>query len=551
MSADRLVDSHVCGVCGGNLVVMLQRPPGSFHAEYGYRCVNNCDQTRSPQKRGGLLQRYAEGKLSLGDSNTVKEKLEAIMADKELRPVSERFTDIVIREFSGLTGQKVELTDLQKKLAQHLFIKVDQSLRSFESKRKAAALPFIWNNINLDKMALDAIYRIDLGLDALIPNHIHPVPYLNERLGKYDIDLRIGYAGQDYIHRRFALDPPVNVIYELVYETDVFRPIKCPDGSSEFEFKITQPFNRGNIVGGFGYVLYDDKRRNVLVLVSEDDFVKSQSKARSNEFWDNYPTEMRYKTLVHRTTNHIPLDPVKTNRSFSFNKIREEESTVIDGEFHEIAPLASLDSAPPVTQPAQAPPPKREPTPPTSATPPTEEDGTARMRASMVEITRKYLGADAYETVLLPEIQKRGKNDLTDMDSAELTALNKWLTDLITEKTEPKRTPRRTAKPKEATKPAQDPQPGEPKTEPKAEETKSAKPAPSDQVRALVVEMQTKKFSNDDIKKLLHESTGKKAGWDNNDAPKIRAAIDAKEQKSQAQTEDDIERFLREQNGQS
>ncbi len=484
------------------------------------------------------------------------------MTDKELRPVSERFTNIVIREFSGVTGQKVELSDFQKKLAQHLFIKVDQALRSFESKRKAAALPFVWNNINLDKLALDAIYRIDLGLDALIPNHIHPVPYMDDRLGKYSMDLRIGYAGQDYVHRRFALDPPVNVIYELVYETDEFRPIKTTDGVSQFEFQITQPFSRGNVIGGFGYVVYEDPRRNLLVLVPEDDFNKSQSKARSQEFWENYPTEMRYKTLVHRTTSHIPLDPQKTNQSPSFNKIREE-SKAIEGDFTEIDLLDSGQEP----QPAQSPPPKREldPTPPAASAEPEKketevfvDDSTARTRASIIEMAKKHFGPDAFESVIMPEVLRCGHPDFLALDASQLHGLNKWLAEQVAAK-DPKKARRKPEKPetpKTETATTGAEASGGNKTETptpirtaKSETPKPDKAAPADQVKRLVQEMREKNYTNEDIKKLLHAATNKTAGWDNSDAPAIRQVFEKKEQSAQVQTEDEIEAFLRKENG--
>src|SRR5690606_12867086 len=117
-----------------------------------------------------------------------------------------------------------------KALAQHLFLKVNNVLKDLETKRlnatKPYGTPYTWQNVNMRKMAVDAVHRVQLGLDALIPNHIHPVPYFNKREGKYDIDLRVGYVGQAYYRVKTAVEEPLDVVYGLVYSTDRFVPIK-------------------------------------------------------------------------------------------------------------------------------------------------------------------------------------------------------------------------------------------------------------------------------------------------------------------------------------
>src|SRR5208337_22006 len=105
--------------------------------------------------------------------------------------LSEQFTKAVITEIGS--GQAIAFSPHQKKLAQHLFVKIDASLQSLELKRmqnpqKRDNTPITWENVNMGKLATDAAYRIDLGLDALIPNHIHVIPYFNGRLKKYDLD---------------------------------------------------------------------------------------------------------------------------------------------------------------------------------------------------------------------------------------------------------------------------------------------------------------------------------------------------------------------------
>jgi recombination protein RecT len=247
---------------------------------------------------------------------------------KSTETVSERFTSVIIREFSGAVG-KLEMTPYQKRLAQHLFIKIDQSLKEMEKKRAdkdKEGVPIVWININLEKLAIDAVHRIELGLDALIPNHISPIPYLNSRTKKYDLDLRIGYSGKDYYRRQMSTTPPKDIVYELVHKNDVFRPIMASlkNPIESYEFEIPSPFDRGEVVGGFAYLIYDDPKKNKLIIVTEADFVKSKNKAPSKTFWDDYPEQMRFKTIVNRATNRIPIDPEKVNASFNF--VEEQEN---------------------------------------------------------------------------------------------------------------------------------------------------------------------------------------------------------------------------------
>ncbi len=234
--------------------------------------------------------------------------------------VSERFTNSVIKEFGSIAG-KLVLSPYQKRLAQHLFIKIDASLAELEKKRAEKnkdATQIIWANVNMQKLAIDAVHRIELGLDALIPNHISPIPYWNTRAKKYDLDLRVGYVGKDYYRRQMALDPPDDIIYELVYENDTFRPIKKSAKSQveSYDFEISKPFDRGEVIGGFAYLVYGDPKKNKLIIVTKEDFKKSEAKAQSKDFWNGHPDQMCYKTIVNRATSKLQIDPEKVNASF-------------------------------------------------------------------------------------------------------------------------------------------------------------------------------------------------------------------------------------------
>ncbi len=255
----------------------------------------------------------------------------------ELQVVSARFVSEVERQFAAEMGSALKFTDYEKTLAQHMFLKVDAQLKALEDKRldnpNGNDLPIKWENVNMQKLALDAVHRIGLGLDALVPNHIHPIPYKNKRTNKYDLDLRIGYVGKDYCRRKLAVEEPVEVIYQLVYDTDTFKP-KMRSATNElesYEFEINNPFKRGKVIGGFGYIIYDDHRKNRLVMVTERDFKKAESGSRNKDFWgdEKWREEMMFKTIVHRVADKLPLDPKKVNaKSYAYVEAQEAERDI-------------------------------------------------------------------------------------------------------------------------------------------------------------------------------------------------------------------------------
>jgi recombination protein RecT len=266
---------------------------------------------------------------------------------------SERFMNNIQTQFAAEVGSPIAFSDYERALAQHMFLKLDSVLQELEAKRlkdgKDKITPYNWHNVNMRKLSLDAVHTVQLGLDALIPNHIHPVPYFNGKEKKYDLDLRVGYVGKAYYRMEAAVEKPKDIVIELVYSSDVFKPMKKSfrNEIESYEFEITNPFDRGNIIGGFGYLVYEDQSKNKLITVSEKDFENSRKAAQSDKFWSKHPEKMRYKTLVHRVTENLQIDPKKVNASYlhveskdSEEEVRREVSEnankeIIDVEFEE------------------------------------------------------------------------------------------------------------------------------------------------------------------------------------------------------------------------
>ena len=243
--------------------------------------------------------------------------------------ISQKFVQKVSKQFEASMGTPMSWTPLQMSLAQNLYMKIDQALTDLEVKRsgnnfKKNDPPINWDNVNMEKLARDAVARVKMELDAQLPNMIHVIPYLNARTKKYDVDLRVGYMGVDHVSRNFSKEPIVDIKYQLVHETDIFKT-KIENGIETPYFEQTQPFNPGEVIGGYGYIMYEDPRMNRLYICEHREFLKAEKASKGVEFWggeqtvwvdgkkttgeydEKFKKEMQFKTLVFRTNKHIKL----------------------------------------------------------------------------------------------------------------------------------------------------------------------------------------------------------------------------------------------------
>lgn len=282
--------------------------------------------------------------------------------DKDELTVSERFVGLVERQWNAELADGLEWTSYEKTLAQHTFLAVDAALRDAETKRLQRSdadrrTAYNWNNVDLEKLAFSTVHHVGLGVDALLPNHQAVVFYYNKHTSKYDAALQLGYAGKDYVARTAAVDPPLDIVYHLVHENDNFRPIwrSREQPGDSYEFTTPQPFSRGDVIGGFGYVIYDDDRKNRLYLVDMEDFRRAEDAAKTREFWGGDNRQgMQYKTVVRRVSSRIQLDPRKVNARCYAQVISDELHTVEDEMEAEMAGANQgdvIDITPPAPEP--------------------------------------------------------------------------------------------------------------------------------------------------------------------------------------------------------
>ena len=209
----------------------------------------------------------------------------------------------------------------------------------------------------------------------------------NNKTGLYDVTLMPGYNGIRYMALRYAMEPPIGETIELVYSTDTFVPHMKDSGHkvATYEFTINNPFDRGEIVGGFGYLEFADPAKNELIIMPMKAIQKRKPAYASGNFWgggtktewktvdgkrqkvevevEGWLDEMCRKTLIREvySAKHLPRDPAKIDESYQMMKIREARYAEIQAqaEIDAQANTVLIDTAPQ----AQLPPPDAAPAP--------------------------------------------------------------------------------------------------------------------------------------------------------------------------------------------
>lgn len=316
---------------------------------------------------------------------------ENAVAETATESIGTRFTKKVLAQFASNTGSQIAVTEFQRRLIQGYFIQIDRALAVAEEARVAKnaknrdhkwdeTLPVTWKFVNLQDLAMDLVRYARMGLDMQCENMLFPIPYKNNKTNLYDVTLMPGYNGIRYVAMKYALHKPKADTIELVYSNDKFAP--HPKDSrhpvASYEFEITNPFDRGDIVGGFGYLEYDDPTQNELIVMPMAAIRKRMPKYASAEFWggtkqvynketgkkedttvEGWLDEMCRKTLIREvfSAKHIVRDPEKLDEDYRVMKAREIAYAEIqaEAEIQEQANTVLIDTAPQPAAPASLP----------------------------------------------------------------------------------------------------------------------------------------------------------------------------------------------------
>lgn len=290
---------------------------------------------------------------------------------------SERFTGMVMKQYQSMGAY--EFTGKEKQLIRNYFICIDQMLQRTEAERLRKNtsnrnhdydnnLAYSWQTIDLQQLAQDLAHYARVGLDMMEDNTLFPIPYKNNKGNMYTITLMEGYNGIRYQAEKYALDPFRSVTVEVIYANDIFRPVKksASNPIENYEFEIPQPFDRGEPVGVFGYIEFEDSAKNKLVIFSKADVLKRKPKYASPEFWggkkktyengkqvevdmEGWLPEMFEKTMKREIygSKRIPRDPAKIDESYQYIRSREAQYVDIAVE----AEVADKGNGAPITLP--------------------------------------------------------------------------------------------------------------------------------------------------------------------------------------------------------
>lgn len=284
---------------------------------------------------------------------------------KEVAKLSggERFTAKIINLLEKSSGVEIELSSSQKIRVQGYFSAINNILKTSELKRKPDnKVTFTWENVDIDGLADKVAILAVIGIDPMVKNHVNFIPHLNKHTGKYDMTIIKGYVGQEMIAKKFSLDNLVDIYCHLVYSNDKFIPLfKTPDtGFDSYTFEVPNVFDRGDFVGGFYYLEFEDKRNNKLRVFSKKDIEKRKPKHASSEFWggkkaiwnggkisgyeevDGWFEEMVYKTLKRAGAESVILDPEKIMPGASEFLTADTEEVITEYATHEVVSIEDL-----------------------------------------------------------------------------------------------------------------------------------------------------------------------------------------------------------------
>ena len=278
------------------------------------------------------------------EKTTVEEKNQNQLA-KPQETASVRFTNMVMREFSGGVG-KIEVTEFQRRLIQNYFIAIDLALKAAEGRRVTKSeqyrdpVPVAWENVDLANLARSVVSAARIGWDPMQENHVSLIPFKDNSTGKYVINFMPGYRGLELKAKKYGLDIPDYVVVELVYKNDHFRQIKKDRNNpiESYEFEIKDPFNRGEIVGGFYYHGWNEHpEKNKLVVFTRDEILKRKPDHAAPEFWggekvingkkvkvEGWFKEMCWKTICRAAYKAITIDSQKIDDDYIHQKMMEE-----------------------------------------------------------------------------------------------------------------------------------------------------------------------------------------------------------------------------------
>lgn len=208
-------------------------------------------------------------------------------------------------------------------LAVNYFIKLDEQLK--------VTLPVkTWHQISFDDFLQKSIAYANIGIDPLAKKMLSFLLYANKATGKSDVVFVEDVHCMEILARRYGINCPENITVELVYSTDAFTLKKksLTNPVEGYELDVTEPFNRGDIIGGVSLTEFSNPIYNKVRMMSISEIEKrvrtKGANGKETTFWANYKPEMCEKTIAKNAWGKVVLDTTELSEYYALSREEPE-----------------------------------------------------------------------------------------------------------------------------------------------------------------------------------------------------------------------------------
>ena len=180
---------------------------------------------------------------------------------------------------------KTKLKELLKEYDSKKVEKYIEYLEKLETDKKDGQLVNPWMKERSDEQ-LSAYYR-NVAIDGMELDGTH---ITIQKTG-------ISYDYIAYKNKMYLVYPESIIDVQLVREGDLFN-FQKDSGSVIYTHKINDPFGNKKVIGA--YCVIKNKRGEFLTALSEADLEKHKKVAKTQMIWNQWPDEMKLKTIVKK-----------------------------------------------------------------------------------------------------------------------------------------------------------------------------------------------------------------------------------------------------------
>lgn len=244
----------------------------------------------------------------------------------------DRFTNVVMACY-GEEDSNSAISKQERDCIKSYFQGIDLALRNSKEG-------YTWKQVRMDELAPRLKHYAHLGINMNIDNHLFAIPYKDGDSGMIKMNLLLGYKGRQYQARKFAINPPKNFIVHLVCKNDSFQAIykDANHANDNFVF-VENTFDRGEILGAFCYVEYEDSSLNKLTVMTLSEILAHKPPRASDKFWGGpFKSKMFLKTVVIEACKQIDMDAEKMRLyQADIDQIRADELNAASVEANAVA----------------------------------------------------------------------------------------------------------------------------------------------------------------------------------------------------------------------